>query len=114
VSSVNTRADGTSFDRWGANPKGVFMFDSGGNYSQIIVGSESRMFGSKTFCAFGTYSVESGNKTLITRVNGCSISRYAGTVQERRIVLLNADELKYINPLTAMGTTAEVLWKRLG
>jgi hypothetical protein len=34
-------------------------------------------------------------------------------VQERRIVLLTADELKYINPVTTSDTTAEVLWKRL-
>ena len=58
VSSVNTRKDGSTFDRWGANPQGIFMFDRGGNYAQIIVGSESRVFGAKTFCAFGIYSVE--------------------------------------------------------
>jgi hypothetical protein len=28
-------------------------------------------------------------------------------------VLLTADELKYINPMTTSGTIAEVLWKRL-
>ena len=64
VSSVNTRKDGSTFDRWGANPKGIFMFDRGGNYAQIIVGSESRVFGAKTFCAFGTYSVDEAKKLL--------------------------------------------------
>ena len=63
ASSVNTRKDGSTFDRWGANPKGIFMFDRGGNYAQIIVGSESRVFGAKTFCAFGTYSVDDAKKT---------------------------------------------------
>ena len=38
ASSVNTRRDGSSFDRWGTDPRGVFMFDRGGNYSQIIIG----------------------------------------------------------------------------
>ena len=42
VSSVNTRKDGSTFDRWGANPKGVFMFDGRSNYSQIILGAESQ------------------------------------------------------------------------
>ena len=45
ASSVNTRKDGSTFDRWGADPRGIFMFDRGGNYAQIIVGSESKMFG---------------------------------------------------------------------
>ena len=69
VSSVNTRKDGSTFDRWGANPKGIFMFDRGGNYAQIIVGSESQVFGAKTFCAFGTYSVDDAKKLLITRID---------------------------------------------
>src|SRR4051812_26691494 len=68
ASSVTTRRDGSTFDRWGANPQGVFMFDRAGNYSQIIVGSESRVFGAKTFSAFGTYTVEEGRKILVTRI----------------------------------------------
>ena len=69
VSSVNTRKDGSTFDRWGANPRGIFMFDRGGNYSQIIIGSESRVFGAKTYCAFGTYSVDEAKKLLVTRID---------------------------------------------
>ena len=38
------------------------MFDRAGNYAQIIVGSESRVFGAKTFCAFGTYTVDEAKK----------------------------------------------------
>src|SRR3982750_4757891 len=42
ASSGSTRKDGSTFERWGANPKGIFMFDRAGNYAQIIVGSESK------------------------------------------------------------------------
>ena len=113
ASSVNTRKDGSTFDRWGANPSGIFMFDRGGNYAQIIVGSESRVFGAKTFCAFGTYSVEDAKNLLITRIASCSAAKLVGTSQNRDIVLLTADELKYSNPVTALGAIAEVLWKRI-
>jgi hypothetical protein len=113
ASSVNTRKDGSTFDRWGANPQGIFMFDRGGNYAQIIVGSESRVFGAKTFCAFGTYSVEEGKKVLITRIASCSAAKLTGTSQNRDIILLTADEFKYSNPLTALGAVAEVVWKRI-
>jgi hypothetical protein len=113
ASSVNIRRDGSSFDRWGADPRGVFMFDRGGNYSQIIIGSESRVFGAKTFCAFGTYTVDEAKKLLITSIASCSAAKLNGTVQHREIIVLTPNEMKYSNPLTATGTVAEVLWKRI-
>ena len=111
--SVNTRKDGSVFDRWGPNPKGILMFDSNGYYSQIIVGSESRLFGAKTYCAFGTYSVDEAKKQFVTHIEACSVSKLSGTVQNRDIILLTPDELKYWNPVTANGNIAEVLWKRV-
>ena len=113
VSSVNTRGDGTLVDRWGPNTKGILMFDPKGNFSQIIIGSESRMFGAKTYSAFGSYTFDAAGGNLAMKFEGCSIARSIGSLQERKIVLLTVDELKYINPMTASGTIAEVLWKRL-
>ena len=114
ASSISTRKDGSTFERWGANPKGIFMFDRGGNYAQIIVGSESKMFGAKTFCAFGTYTVEDEKKLLVTHIVSSSTAKLSGTTQNRDIMLLTADEFKYSNPLTSLGASAEVLWKRIG
>ena len=113
VSSINTRRDGTTFDRWGLNPTGIFMFDRGGNYAQIIIGSESKVFGAKTFCAFGTYTMEEGSKLLVTRISSCSASRLIGTTQNRDVLILTEDEFKYSNPVTSLEATAEVLWKRI-
>jgi hypothetical protein len=113
ASSVNTRRDGTTFDRWGANPSGIFMFDHGGNYAQIIIGSESKVFGAKNFSAFGTYVLEEGKKLLVTRISSCSATRLIGTTQYRDVLLLTEDEFKYSNPVTALDATAEVLWKRI-
>jgi hypothetical protein len=89
------------------------MFDRGGNYSQIIIGSESRVFGAKTFCAFGTYTVDEAKKLLITSIASCSAAKLNGTVQHREIISLTPNEMKYSNPLTATGTVAEVVWKRI-
>jgi hypothetical protein len=89
------------------------MFDRGGHYSQIIMGAESRMFGGKLYCAFGSYSLDEANKILTTKIEGCSVSRFNGTVQDRTVISLTADELKYSNQVTATGTTAEVIWKRV-
>jgi hypothetical protein len=113
TSATNTRKDGSMFDRWGANPKGILVFDRGGQYAQIIIGSESRVFGAKVFCAFGSYSIDDAKNLLITRVAGCSVAKLNSTVQSRAILMLTADELRYSNPTTATGATAEVLWKRI-
>ena len=109
MSSVNTRNDGTLVDRWGPNTRGILMFDGSGNFSQIIIGSESRMFGAKTYCAFGSYTNTTPRAEISSmRFSGCSIAKAIGSLQERKVLLLTADELKYVNPLTASGTVAEV------
>ena len=113
VSSTNIRKDGTTFDRWGSSPRGILMFDRGGHYAQILMGSESKVFGAKVFCAYGTYALDEAKNVLSTQVVGCSVAKFAGTVQNREIVVLTADELKYSNPSTAIGTTAEAHWKRM-
>ena len=113
TSSVNTRRDGTTFERWGANPTGIFMFDRNGNYAQIILGSESKVFGSKVVCGFGTYTIDEAQKALLTRITSSSTARIAGTTQSRTIMVLTETEFKYTNPLTSLGATAEVLWKRI-
>jgi hypothetical protein len=113
VSSVSRRKDGSVVDRWGANPKGIFMFDDKGHYAQMITRSDSLVFGSKTVASFGTYSVDEASKTLITQVAGSSSPRLNGTVQRRVISSLTADELRYVNPQTLSGTTVEAVWKRL-
>jgi hypothetical protein len=113
VSSINTRKDGSIVDRWGANPRGMLMFDGAGHFSQIITGSESRLFGAKTFAGFGSYTFDRASSALTMTFTGCSIGKVVGQVQERKIVLLTADEMKYVNPATTSDTIAEVLWKRL-
>ena len=113
ASSVNTRKDGAAFDRWGSAPRGIFMFDPRGHYSQIIVGSESRVFGAKTFFTFGTYSLDEDKKNFVTRIEGSSVVKLTGHVQHRDIISLTAEELKYWNPVTSSGEMAEVLWKRV-
>src|SRR5437762_1349367 len=97
VSSINTRKDGSVVDRWGPNPSGMLMFDGGGHFTQIITGTESRLFGPKTFAGFGSYTLDSVNNTLTMQFNGCSVAKVVGSVLERKILLLTADQLKYIN-----------------
>jgi hypothetical protein len=44
VSSVNTRADGTKFDAWGANAKGTTIYEANGHYAFMIMRSDLPKF----------------------------------------------------------------------
>ena len=83
------------------------------DYAQIIVGSESKVFGAKTFCAFGTDTVDEAKKLLCHAHCVLLAAKLIGTAQNREIMLLTPDEFRYSNSVTALGANAEVLWKRV-
>jgi len=127
VSALDVKPDGTKSDRWGPNPKGIF--DANGRFAQFIARSDIPKFAAKSVdqgtaeenkavlaglvASFGTYTVNEADKTLITRVEGNIFPNLVGAEQKRLIVSLTPDELKYTNPSTSTGTTAEATWKRV-
>jgi hypothetical protein len=113
VSSIITRKDGSVVDRWGPNPRGMLMFDGVGHFTQIITGTESVMFGPKVFSGFGDYSFEHSKSVLNLNYSACSVAKLVGATQERKIAVLSADQLKYINFVATTESTVEVHWKRL-
>ena len=129
VSALDVKPDGTKSDRWGSNPKGIFIFDPNGHFAQFITRSDIPKFAAKSVdqgtaeenkavlaglvASFGTYTVNEDDKTLITRVEGNIFPNLVGAEQKRLIVSLTPDELKYTNPSTSTGTTAEATWKRV-
>ena len=128
VSANETKKDGAKVDRWGANPKGSLMFDANGRYIFVISRSDIPKFVAQTVSEgtaeenkavvkgllvyFGTYSVNEADETLITHVEGSSFPNLNGADQKRIITLLTADELRYTNPASTTGGTAQVVWKR--
>ena len=109
--------------------KGIFIFDANGHFAQVITRSDIPKFAAKTVdqgtaeenkavlaglvASFGTYTVNEGDKILITRVEGNIFPNLVGAEQKRLIVSLTPDELKYTNPSTSTGTTAEATWTRV-
>jgi hypothetical protein len=126
VSTNNMKADGTKVDVFGANAKGILIFDQGGHYSLTIVRSdlpkvaggasdkgtaeENRAILAGLISSFGTYTLN--DKTLTTHVEGSSFPNISGGEQKRIISTLTKDELKYTNPVTATGMKAEAVWNR--
>jgi Lipocalin-like domain len=129
VSALDVQPDGRKTDPWGPNPKGIFMFDGNGHFAQFIVRSDLPKFAAKTrdqgtaaenkavmaglVGSFGTYTVNESDKIVTTHVEGGAFPNLVGVDQKRSIVSLTADELKYSNPATSTGTTAEATWKRV-
>ena len=128
VSALDIYPDGRKDDRWGSNPKGVFIFDGHGRYAQFITRSDLPKIKAGTadkgtpeenkaillglVASFGTYTVNEGEKLLITHVEGGAFPNLIGGDQKRVILSLTGDELKYTNPATSTGTRAEATWKR--
>jgi hypothetical protein len=129
VSALDVHPDGKKTDRWGPNGKGVFMFDPHGHYAQFITRSDLPKFAAGTadkgtpeehkavlsgsVASFGTYTVNETDKTVTTHVEGSVFPNLIGRDQKRAITSLTADELKYTNPTTSTGTSAEATWKRV-
>ena len=129
VSAIDTQPDGTKNDRWGPNPKGTLMFDANGRFVQIISRSDHPKFAankadmgtaeeneavmSGMAVSFGTYTVNEADKTLTTRIEGGMFPNAVGNDPKRIITSLIADELKYTNPATTMGSSAAAQWKRV-
>jgi len=128
VSNESTAPDGKKEQLFGANPKGITVYDASGQWVQIIVNPavpkfkiDNRLKGTPqentaavlgTTATFGTYTVDEASKTITVRYVGGMFPNQAGTEAKRIIVSVTADELKMIAPTTASGMRAENVWKR--
>ena len=122
VSTDNTGA-------FGANPKGMLVFDGNGRYSLVFMRSDLPKFAAKTsnqgtaeenksvmqgmVAHFGTYSVNETDKTLMSRIEGATFPNSEGEEQKRIITRLTSDELRYANPETTLGASVEAVWRRI-
>jgi hypothetical protein len=129
VSALDVHPDGKKVDRWGSGAKGIFMFDAHGHFAQFITRADLPKFAAGALdkgtpeenkavlagfvASFGTYTVDEANKTIVTHVEGSVFPNLVGRDLKRVIATLTANELKYTNPTTSMGTVAEATWKRV-
>jgi hypothetical protein len=128
VSAADTNKDGTKTNRWGPNPKGLFIFDANGRYAFMISRSDIPKFTVNNvnegtaeenkavvrgiIANIGTWSIDEASKSLTTNIEAGSFPNLNGNSQKRIISSLTADELKYTNPVTSTGAVTEAVWKR--
>jgi Lipocalin-like domain len=126
VSEIDTQSDGKKSEGFGPNPLGVYMFDANGHFAQMLMRADLPKYANRLqgtpeqnkavaqgmVAYYGTYSVNEADKVVTVHIVGGSFAAFNGTDGKRIIASLTADELKFTNPATSGGTTADTVWKR--
>lgn len=119
--------DGTKIHRFGTNPKGLAMYDSGGRFSTILLRNDLPRFASNnamtgtpeenraivqgTNATFGTWSVDEQDGALVSNIEGSTFPGWDGQRQRRTLSILG-DELKMCVAGAQIGGTACAIWRR--
>jgi hypothetical protein len=128
ATAYNIRPDGSRFQSFGPNSKGIMMFDANGWFSfqraqpgRPKFASDNRLQGTAeenkatvqgSLSYYGKYSVDEADRVLHLYIESSSWPNFDGTDNKRIITSLSDDELKWYSPAGSIGTTAEVVWKR--
>jgi hypothetical protein len=128
VSSDQVRSDGSMVKQFGANPKGINVFDTNGRFFLMITGADNSKIVSndlsktnfeeigslivESIAYYGTYTVNEAEKVAILHIAASTFPNQVGTDQKRTITSLTADELKYSTPAAMSGVQVHQVWKR--
>jgi len=128
VVNETTRQDGSRVDTFGKEPKGIIMFDSGGNFALFIAkpdpvkfASRSRLDGTpdeykaavhNSISYYGTYKVDEATNTISWSIDASSFPNWYGVTQQRHFSI-HGDELRITNQLGSSGGGVLSVLKRL-
>jgi hypothetical protein len=128
VSIIATDKAGAKSERRGPNPKGLLIFEANGRYSLLTSRSDLPRFAidnvnqgtaeeykavvTGMIANIGTWAVDEATKTITTYIEAGSFPNLNGNTQKRVISALTAEELKYVNGASAVGTVDEAVWRR--
>jgi hypothetical protein len=110
---------------YGANPKGVAVFDAGGRFIITAMRSDRAKYGSGhpaqgtdeenkataqgTMTYFGTYTVNELDRTIDIHIEASSFPNWSGTDQKRGFKIVG-DQLTLT--ARALGGSADIVWRR--
>jgi hypothetical protein len=124
TSQEQVRKDGSKVERFGANPKGIAIFEANGLFVTILARpdlpklasndpmnpspAEAKALAVGSLAYFGTYTVDESSKTILLKLEASTLPNQLGFEGKRVINTLTADELKYTNT-TAVGDLGPVV-----
>ncbi len=123
------RLDGSRFEPFGGEPKGIMIFTGDGHFSLFqSSGSVPRIAANdrakatpdeatgivrEAIAYYGTYAVDENDKSLSVRLTGSTFANLLGGPDQKRIItVLTAEELRFTNPRTPAGVTLMTVWTR--
>ena len=108
-----TRPDGSKFQRFGANPKGIHVFDANGrtyilfsrpdlpkiasNNPSTPTPEEAKGIVDGSIAYYGTHTVDEGSKVITVKVDASTFANQVGVEQKRTVSSISADELMMVN-----------------
>ena len=127
--SIYNELDGKKTEQFGPNPRGSMILAPNGRFSLIIMkaslpkfASNSRVKGTAeenqavvqgSVAYFGTYTVESEkDNTVNLRVEGSTYPNWDGE-EQKRIMTVSGDEMKFTTFTATIGGTNHLVWKRV-
>jgi hypothetical protein len=121
-------ANGPKLQRFGANPKGVTVFDANGRVFSMYARpdlpkiaskdpstptpEEAKAIVSGSIGYFGTYMVDEATKVITLKLEASSFPNQVGTDQKRTITSISATELKLQNTAVISGGQISYVFKR--
>jgi lipocalin-like protein len=127
VSSDQVRPDGSKLKQFGANPKGINVFDANGRFFVMVASADNSKIASKdpsktnseedgliveSIAYYGTYTVNEDVTVISLHLDASTFPNQVGTDQKRTITSLTADELKYNSPAAISGVQVHQVWTR--
>jgi hypothetical protein len=122
------RSDGSKLQRFGANPKGINVFDANGRFFVMFAradlpkvasrdpmkatAEENKAIMEGTIAYYGTYTVSEPDKVVTFRVEASTFPNQVGAEQKRKITELTGDQLKYENTTVMSGGQIYVVLNR--
>jgi hypothetical protein len=128
VSSDQVRADGSKLKQFGANPKGINVFDANGRFFLMMASADNSQIASngrgktnpeedgltvESIAYYGTYTVDEEVNVISLHLDASTFPNQIGTDQKRNVTSLTADELKYSSPAAISGVQVHQVWKRV-
>jgi hypothetical protein len=136
VSSDQVLPGGRKLKQFGANPKGMNVFDANGRLFLMVASPGFLVIASaenpkivsydpsktnseevgglivESIAYYGTYTVNEAERVAILHLEASTFPNQIGTDQKLTITSLTADELKYNNPAAMPGVQVHQVWKR--
>ena len=125
VSSDRVLPDASKLKQFGANPKGINVFDANCRFFLMVTSADNTKIAStdpstqeeggltvESIAYYGTYTVNEAEKVVFLHLDASTSPYQIGTDQKLTITSLTEDELKYSNPATIFGVQVHQVWKR--